>query len=204
MGVTVSQLELLPVSTKGLPTEPAKDWRDLVCLPASADASASVLGCVRDLPKAFGARIAKIMKKLASSSEVSGDLVNSLRLIRKPGDTHDDMKWLGKGLQQGEETITPAALDSYGAPWVFFQQKYGYRYGFEEFPHLGLGAYMVGLSGSCTLVSWPFSATRSLGGSVREVMKMLDGLAPGEVSRVMSKHAKVVAMEVVCDRARGS
>lgn len=176
---------------------------------ASADASASVLGCLRDLPKAFRAGIPKITKKLAAAaSDVSVDLVNSLRTIRKAGDTHthmhDDMKRLGKGLQQGEETITPAALDSYGAPWVFFQQKYGYRYGFEEFPHLGLGAYMVGLSGSCTLVSWPFSATRSLGGSVREVMKMLDGLAPGEVSRVMSKHAKVVAMEVVCDRARGS
>ena len=93
--------------------------------------------------------------------------------------------------------VTAEAIGSFGAPWVFGSAYLGCRQGMIHGVLTGIGCFVVGLSGTTLVVTWPMASTLAAGAAVTEHLSYLSGLSAADASKFMSGHASWRFVQVV-------
>ena len=104
--------------------------------------------------------------------------------------------WVPVELKTHDPSLMPtvASFQSYCAAWLYGSLENGFRTASDQ-TQVGMGGFLVSLSGECAAFAWAIQATIDAGGSVGSPMEMLAGLSPSDASSFATKNCKVMHLQ---------
>jgi hypothetical protein len=153
--VDIEKKTATPKVSSKCPSVPGDtNWAQVLLL--GAGDHVGPLAALRGVKDCFRDRVATNVQRLGTACANADAWHTFCRLAKKDKDTYDALKWLPEMRVSGEEgALVPAEPAGWAAPWVLFHNLWAYRFGAESLPWLGIGCFLVGLSGTIVALGFP-------------------------------------------------